>query len=229
MSHTNLHTSVTIPLFLTVASSLLIYVLPSSQVVDSILLSLLQDRWLLHLTKLLSLVLIMALPYYVLQKAGRPFSSKQQHEILELIKNKALAKYDLRINERNKNIEAILNDSAERGFDIPPSFVAANIAGLYAKEFNIFVEILDSYLMEVVSKTNNCLALDNISPFMRDTMLCKSKEFNLLYDRIINDIFSSYGDEHCTCQKNSLSVNMNKIMELFLKKLENDIKLTATT
>jgi hypothetical protein len=75
MSNKELNTSVTIPLLLIIAATLLQYLLPPIETVEKALISYLQYKWLLSVVKSLALSLVLLLPYYLFNRAINPLNS----------------------------------------------------------------------------------------------------------------------------------------------------------
>ncbi len=217
MKRTNLNIVVTIPLLLLLAGILLPHLLPSSETVGRYLLAYPTNKWLLLAAKSSIGVLVLALPYYIYQKTMAHISPKKQQEILDLIKNNTAAKYDLRIAERDANIETILENCGSRGFTLPQGFVAGDTADLYKKELHAFSEILSSTMSEIVQSDSLRMPSMPLASLAEEMISNKAKEFASLYADFMDHYFRFLENNERTEIKNE-----------YYAEIENEAKLITT-
>src|SRR6266540_2695913 len=131
MPHTRISpgTSLLIQLALALVPVLMIYVLPSSEAVEKFLISHLHDTKFVQALKLSLSVLIFSSPFYFYQRATRPVSKKKQQEFLDLIRVNVNSKYDLRIPERDSNLDSVFSKSVHR-------LMASRFFDFYKSELN---------------------------------------------------------------------------------------------
>ena len=155
MSHRNLNTSISIPVWQIIATALLLYLLPPPESVEIILLSSLKYKQSVLVVKALLLAIVVLVPFYLHQRAIKPLSKQAKEALLSAIKNSVESKYEIhRSNTLTKELEKAVNKEVTRGFSLPSGSLNGAIIDLYINEFSIFASILENSIKIATTNIN---------------------------------------------------------------------------
>jgi hypothetical protein len=208
--------SVTIPLILVGVALSATYIMPTPAVVEESLSSYFQNRYLELTVKLLSFSLILLSPYFFFQKVRRP-NKKDTKLAISQIRDSALAKYELHLNDLSDEVTSISSKFATRGFTLPPGMMAGEVFDLYRNELSIFNDILEETI--TLHNANNSKTLDGISLQILRSEMLKQKASYLydLYSGFISTYFLRSNDDMADRSKNNFSAAIERECNLLIR------------
>ena len=170
------------------------YFLPTPDSWDKFLTSYLQKEYLVWVVKSLSLFLLLAIPYAVLTHNRRP-STKDQQKAISKIKDSALAKHELRLNDLSDEVQAIASKYAARGFSTPPGMMAKDIFDLCKEELNLFCGIIEETIDSYKSNNTNTPDAEKLCSMRRELLQEKVEHLKSIHSGFINSYFRSYSSD----------------------------------
>ena len=170
------------------------YFLPTPDSWDKFLTSYLQKESLVWVVKSLSFFLLLAIPYAVLTYNRRP-SIKDQQKAISKIKDSALAKHELRLNDLSDEVQTVASKYASRGFSIPSGMMAKDIFDLCKKELTLFWSIIEETIDSYKSNNTKTPDAEKLCSMRSELLQEKAEYLKSIHSGFINSYFSSYNSD----------------------------------